>query len=73
VLNGTQQAIPQTDNQRQTKRYLVISLAKAGRSSNGYLLFDREGTVLAQPFNPDKLELAGDPVPVAERASSFSR
>ena len=31
------------------------------------------GAVPAQPFNPDELELSGDPVPVAEQVSSFSR
>jgi Tol biopolymer transport system component len=35
----------------------------------GYLLFIREGTLLAQRFNPDRLELSGEPVPVAERVT----
>jgi Tol biopolymer transport system component/predicted Ser/Thr protein kinase len=39
----------------------------SANSSDGYLLYYREGTVLAQAFNPDKLELSGDPVPVAEQ------
>ena len=34
----------------------------AGNSGSGHLLFYREGTVLAQAFNPNKLELSGDPV-----------
>jgi Tol biopolymer transport system component/predicted Ser/Thr protein kinase len=41
-------------------------------SDTGYLLFYREGTVLAQPFNPNKLELSGDPVPIAEPVGSAS-
>jgi eukaryotic-like serine/threonine-protein kinase len=40
-------------------------------SSNGYLLFYREGTVLAQAFNPNKLELSGDPAPVAEQVGIY--
>ena len=50
---------------------------------NGYLLFVRpanfqsgllSGTLMAQPFNARKLELAGEavPVPVAEQVESFS-
>jgi serine/threonine protein kinase/Tol biopolymer transport system component len=40
-------------------------------SGNGHLLFYREGTILAQPFDPSKLELSGDPVPVAEQVGNF--
>jgi eukaryotic-like serine/threonine-protein kinase len=42
----------------------------SGNSGNGHLLFYREGTVLAQPFNSNKLELSGDPVPVAEQVGN---
>ena len=38
----------------------------AGIALNVIGLAHREGTVRAQPFNPNKLELSGDPVPVAE-------
>jgi serine/threonine protein kinase len=31
----------------------------------GYLLFVRQNTLMAQRFNPDRLELQGDPVPLA--------
>jgi eukaryotic-like serine/threonine-protein kinase len=39
-------------------------------SGTGHMLFYREGTVVAQPFDPNKLELSGDPVPVAEPVGS---
>jgi serine/threonine protein kinase len=32
----------------------------------GHLLFLRGQTLMAQPFNPDRLELGGEPVPIAE-------
>ena len=32
----------------------------------GYLLFMRGQTLIAQPFNPERLEISGAPVPVAE-------
>ena len=35
-------------------------------ASRGYLVFMREQTVIAQPFDLDRLELAGEPSPIAE-------
>jgi Tol biopolymer transport system component/predicted Ser/Thr protein kinase len=35
----------------------------------GYLLFVREGTLLAQPFDANAMEFTGDPVPLAEEVS----
>ncbi len=37
----------------------------------GYLLFAREGTLLAQPFDAADLELTGDAFPVAERVQAY--
>jgi Tol biopolymer transport system component len=39
--------------------------------SSGYLLFLREDTLMAQPFDPDKRTVQGEAVPVAERVSSI--
>ena len=66
-----------TKPSQQSLKPLVVNPAMpayyvpAGNSGNGHLLFYREGTVLAQEFNPNKLELSGDPVPVAEQVGSF--
>jgi serine/threonine protein kinase len=35
--------------------------------TSGYLLFRREGTLMAQPFDPDRLQLDGEMFPVAEQ------
>jgi len=35
--------------------------------AKGYLLFRRETTLLAQPFDPDRLQIAGEVTPVAEQ------
>jgi serine/threonine-protein kinase len=35
-------------------------------ASSGHLLFGRQGTVYAAPFDPDRLALTGQPVPVLE-------
>ena len=32
----------------------------------GYLLYNRQGTLMAQPFDADRLQLAGDAIPIAE-------
>jgi Tol biopolymer transport system component len=40
--------------------------------ASGHLLFVREGTLFAQPFDPGSLGMSGEPVPVAENVSHFS-
>ena len=40
-------------------------------SIRGQLLFRREGTLMAQPFDDRSLELSGEPIPVAEHLGSF--
>jgi hypothetical protein len=40
----------------------------------GYLLFEKQGVAMAQPFNPERLRLSGEPVPIPglQRASLYS-
>ncbi len=38
--------------------------------ADGYLFFMRENTLMAQPFDAGKLQLQGDPVPVAEHVAT---
>src|SRR5215469_2701318 len=52
------------------ERRLVLSTPLPGIYANGYLLFLRESTLMAQPFNPDKLEVTGNAVPLAEQVFS---
>ncbi len=47
------------------EKVLVRSPAAAEYAS-GHLLFLRERTLMAQPFDPDSLELSGEPFPVAD-------
>ncbi len=37
---------------------------------DGYLLYVSDGILLAQPFDPDKQEVTGDPTPLAEKLRS---
>jgi serine/threonine protein kinase len=38
--------------------------------ANGYLIFLRNGTLLAQPFDVDRLELGGQPVPLVDHVQT---
>ncbi len=49
---------------KESKR-LPVGKANAQYAS-GYLLYVREKTLMAQPFDPDKLELSGEATPIAE-------
>jgi serine/threonine protein kinase/Tol biopolymer transport system component len=49
-------------------RHLVLATAtNAIYVSPGYLLFMRDGILMAQPFNADKVQATGDAFPVAEQ------
>ena len=69
---GTLDAKPDEQSATPLLPYAVgITYAPATDSGPGHLLFLREGTLLAQPFDATRLALAGNPVPVAERVGSF--
>jgi hypothetical protein len=46
--------------------------APSADPSTGYLLFVRDGTLMAQPFDNRRLELKGQAAPLAEHVSDFS-
>ena len=69
---GTLDAKPEAQSAQRLMPYAVgMTYAAATDSGPGRLLFLRGGTLMAQPFDPRRLALAGDPVPVAERVGSF--
>ncbi len=54
----------------------VLEVASNVEYHDGHILYNREGTLLAQPFDPTALEIQGDPIIVASDVvfdSSFSR
>jgi serine/threonine protein kinase len=55
---------------KESKRILANSDSQAVYAQPGYLLFLRQGVLLAQPFDPKKLELMGEPLPQAERVAT---
>jgi serine/threonine protein kinase len=52
-------------------RPIVHSFARVEYAS-GYLLYLRGNTLMAQPFNPDKLEFTGDASPIAENVAEVA-
>jgi Tol biopolymer transport system component len=56
---------------QETKRLmsadLGVAYAPSESSERGYLLFLREATLMAQPFDAARLQLSGEAVPVAEQ------
>jgi serine/threonine protein kinase/Tol biopolymer transport system component len=53
-----------------TPRFLLPTNTGASYAS-GHLLFVRDGTLMAQPFDDRRLQLTGDPRPIAEHARSL--
>jgi eukaryotic-like serine/threonine-protein kinase len=51
----------------QEKKQILNADYAAIYAPPGYLLFRREATLMAQRFDADKLELSGDPFPVADQ------
>jgi len=51
------------------KSNAVYAPSMHGPGETGHLLFVRESALVAQPFDADKLQLASEPTPVAERIS----
>jgi Tol biopolymer transport system component len=56
---------------KQTRRILDSDFNVA-YAPPGYLLFARESALMAQPFDSDKLELTGEPFPVADQVGHYT-
>jgi eukaryotic-like serine/threonine-protein kinase len=55
---------------RQTRRIMALD-SRVAYCPPGYLLFVRDGTLLAQPFDAGALRVTGDPIPVGENVWFF--
>jgi Tol biopolymer transport system component len=55
----------------ETKLVMKVN-SRAVYASPGYVLYLREGTLLAHPFDAKTLSLTGEPTPIAEHIQNFS-
>ncbi len=46
---------------------VATTVSSSAYAAPGYLLFVKEGTLMAQPFDGARLKITGDPTPIAER------
>ena len=51
---------------------LLLDRASNVQYSGGYLLYFKDGNVVAQAFDPSALKLSGDPFPIAERVDYWN-
>src|SRR5262249_40672773 len=54
----------------QDKKPILKDVTEALYAPPGYILFMREGNLMAQSFNANRMELSGDAFPVAERIAA---
>ena len=54
------------------RHWMTAAYTHAPNGHGGYLLFVRNGDLMAQQFNADRLQLAGEPVLLAERVSDLA-
>ena len=53
-----------------TERKLLVPGGSNIKYAQGHLVFLRDQTLLAQPFDVERLELTGDPAPIAEQVAT---
>jgi Tol biopolymer transport system component len=50
----------------------IYAASASGDASKGWLLFLREGALLAQPFDAGRLNLTGEPFPITDQVEAWS-
>jgi Tol biopolymer transport system component len=59
------------DLESKTRRPILADASNAFYDPRGYVLFVRDNTLMARPFDAGRLETTGDPFPVAEHVDYF--
>jgi len=72
ICIGSLDSKPEQQSSRRivATRVMGVYAASAG-TSFGELLFMREGSLLTQPFDERRLEVVGEPVPLAQQVASY--
>ncbi len=52
-------------NDSKTRRRVLLANSNVVYAAPGYLLFVRDRTLMAQPFDAEKAQIGGDPIPIA--------
>lgn len=65
-----QGAIYAGDLDSKNRKLVLTADSNAVYSPSGYVLFVRQGTLMAQPFDAGKLQTMGDAIPIAEHVDS---
>jgi serine/threonine protein kinase/Tol biopolymer transport system component len=69
---GSIDAKPEEQSTERLMPYAVgVTYAVSKASGVGLLLYVREGTLVGQPFDPDRLALVGGATPITERVGTF--
>ena len=72
VSNGAESGVYVADLESKDRKRVVAADSNAVYSPPGYLLFLRERTLMAQPFDAGRLQTTGDAVPIADQVDSQS-
>jgi serine/threonine protein kinase len=65
--NAQKATVYAEDVDSKTRSQILPTDSNVTYAPPGYLLFIRDGTLMAQPFNADKREIGANPVPLAEQ------
>jgi serine/threonine protein kinase/Tol biopolymer transport system component len=70
--NGAESGVYVADLESKDRKRVVAADSNAVYSPPGYLLFVREGTLMAQPFDAGRIQTTSDAVPIADQVDSQS-
>jgi len=65
-------SIDPKDQESKVRKRIAAAASNAVYTAPGFLLFVREGTLMAQPFDAAKLQTTGDAVPIAEKVDAYT-
>jgi eukaryotic-like serine/threonine-protein kinase len=72
IQGGSSSQVAVVDVQKHTSRVLVQNGSAPRYASSGHLIYYRNGTLFAAPFNLSRLEITGPEAPVVEQVSSIN-